>query len=455
MSSFTDLAPLGQPNRITKTRGSKAAMKPILKRVSHSEKNSLDLDRGWEDAIHYGNHGWGAGGRGSSLKAADGFAGRMGGGAGVGLQERGKDVSFSLSAADLNGSPGGAVGYGMKYAHARSTSGTSVATSGSGPGARSGFIHPFQQTPRSSTPPLYANSLASFEHPAHPRDYSPTITEGEDDDAEGAQLRGYYTAPYAQPPSPRRPSLESQRTSSQSDLKDPKGGLRLNTVRANTLPPLPPASGSDLRLDTLPSDHSPTTTVPSRSFSPHLTTSLTSPHISNLTTSPTAPPTPPLRSSREMYIRRRSRAGVDTRARQAHIREARRQFEDKEAQKQAQRDEKAARKRDAAMEREAARLVKMQRRGARERNSGSLDVRPSFARGDTGETSVLEEGRASGLGGFGASCYEDAEVGARPDTAGMEEEEFGKKVSTRRRTASVWTSFILWVRTKLLKAGRR
>lgn len=450
MSSLADLPPLGHPNRITKTRGSKAAMKPILKRVSHSEKNSLDLDRGWEDAIHYGNHGWGAASRGSSLKSPDGFPGRTG----LGLHERGKDVSFSLSATDQDG--GG--GYGMKYAHARSTSGTSVATSGSGPGARSGFIHPFQQTPRSVTPPLYASSLAEFEPPAHPREYSPTITEGEDDDAEGAQLRGYHTAPYAQPPSLRRPSLGSQRTSSQSDLKDPKAGLRVNTARANTLPPRPPASRSDLRLDALGSDPSPTTTAPSRSFSPHLTTSLTSPHISNLGASPTSPATPTFRSSLEMNFRLRSRSEVDTVARQAHIREARRQFEDKEAQKQAHRDEKAARKRDAAVEREAARLAKMQRRGARERTSGSLDVRPSFARGNTGGTSVLEEQpRASGLGGgmgpFGAS-YEDAETGARPDTA-AEEEEFAKRVSTRRRTASVWTSFILWVRTKLLKAGRR
>ena len=444
--SFADLPPLGHPNRITKTRGSKAAMKPILKRVSHSEKNSLDLDRGWEDAIHYGNHGWGAGARGSSLKSPDGF-----GRTGLGLHERGRDVSFSLSATDLDGSGG----YGMKYAHARSTSGTSVATAGSGMGARSGFIHPFQQTPRSVTPPLYASSLAEFDGPTHPREYSPTITEGDDDDVEEAQLRGYYTAPYAQPPSLRRPSLGSQRSSSQSDLKDPKGGLKVNTARANTLPPQPPASKSDLRLDTFASDPSPTTTTPSKSFSPHLTTSFTSPHLSNLATSPTSPATPTFRSSLEMNFRLRSRSEVDTAARQAHIREARRQFEDKEAQKQAQRDEKAARKRDAAMEREAARLVKMQKRGARERTSGSLDVRPSFARGDTGGTSVLEEGRASGFGApFGASCYEDAEVEDRPDTSARAEE-FAKRVSTRRRTASVWTSFILWVRTKLLKAGRR
>ncbi|CRK21525.1 hypothetical protein BN1708_013149 [Verticillium longisporum] len=57
-----------------------------------------------------------------------------------------------------------------------------------GPGGyRSGsFVHPFQQTPRTSTPPLsYANSLASLDQPTqqgnnNSRDYSPTITEDED-----------------------------------------------------------------------------------------------------------------------------------------------------------------------------------------------------------------------------------------------------------------------------------
>lgn len=385
MSSFSDLPALGPTSRITKSR-SRTAVKPILKKAPHSEKNSLDLDRGWEDAIHYGNHGWGGG-----KKSSDSFArgGSAAAAPGLGLTEggRGKDVSFSLSGADLNGGGvGTASSYApRKYSHARSASGTShvsVATSASGP--RGTFVHPFQQTPRASTPPLsYANSLASLDAPAHARDYSPTITEGGDD--LDVALRGYHTAPQQL----RRPSLASQRTSSATEL----GGLRVNTSRANTARLQP--SRSELRV----SDDSPqSTTAPAQT--------LASPGSGSA-----APSLSPLRSSLEMNFRLRSRSELDTAARQAQIREARRQFEDKEAVKQAMRDEKAARRRDAEGRRKAR----------REEGEG---------RGEAGDVGVV--------GG------EEVEV-----------EEGVKRVSARRRTAGVWTSFILWVRTKLLKAGRR
>ncbi|KAL2106247.1 hypothetical protein VUR80DRAFT_6999 [Thermomyces stellatus] len=391
-------------------------MKPILKKTSHSEKNSLDLDRGWEDAIHYSNHGWGGG-----KKSLDSSAGRLstgnapsGGAGGMGLYEgagtgRAKDVSFSLSATDLGGVGSG---YGVrKYSHARSASGTShisVATSASG--QRGGtFVHPFQQTPRASTPPLsYANSLAEVEAGSHGRDYSPTIAEGVDDlDVGDVQLRNYHAAPYSQgySTSLRRPSLASQRTSSQTDVNSPPR-LRINTARSNTVAATrPQGSRSDLCLD---AESPQSATAPSRS---HLVTSPSS----------SVAPLSPLRSSLEMNFRLRSRSELDTAARAAQIREARRQFEDKEAVKQAARDEKAARRRDAAAEREA--------RKRRER--------PGNERRDTAGT---------GTG------WVEVEKGWE----GEEEEEEGvRKVSARRRTASVWTSFILWVRTKLLKAGRR
>ena len=439
MSSFTDLSTLAPTSRVTKTR-SKAAMKPILKKASHSEKNSLDLDRGWEDAIHYGNHGWGNSGK----KSSDSFAGRVSAAGGLGLYEgRSKDVSFTLSATDLNNGPASSAYGTRKYSHTRSASGTShvsVATSGSG--ARGGtFIHPFQQTPRSSTPPLsYANSLASVDAGTHVRDYSPTITEGDDDvEMEGGQLRNYHTTPYAQahPSSLRRSSLASQRTSSQTDLNT-AGQLRVNTVRANTAPTTRlRGSRSDLRLDRLTTDSPVSSTAPAQAHT--LVTSPTSPSV--------APSLSPLRSSLEMNFRLRSRSEVDTAARQAQIREARRQFEDKEATKQAARDEKAARRRDAE-------AVKRERRA---RRSGVGEGRPEVGRRDTGGSTT-----AAGAGAekeFVAWGYEDAVGGARPEGRGAEEEEEeeegGRKVSTRRRTASVWTSFILWVRTKLLKAGRR
>lgn len=143
-------------------------VKPILKKLSHSEKSSLDLDRGWDEQDE----------RYRSSGPLFYESGTMRTGSS-------KDISFA--------------GYGepVRYHHhARSASGhshASITTAGSGSGLgigvggvpmggpRSGstFVHPFQQTPRSATPPQpmsYADSLASVAD----RDHSPTINEDDD-----------------------------------------------------------------------------------------------------------------------------------------------------------------------------------------------------------------------------------------------------------------------------------
>ncbi|CCF31732.1 hypothetical protein CH063_16084, partial [Colletotrichum higginsianum] len=237
---------IGGTGKVSKSR-SKPVVKPILKKLSHSEKNSLDLDRGWdEQQTSFGHYG------GSLGREREGSFG-------------GRDVSFSISATELSHSS--SIGNGRsKFSHARSTSGTShisVATSGSG--HRNGsFVHPFQQTPRTSTPPLsYANSLASIEQGNSssnnninnsgvpgPRDYSPTITEDDDDllDQHYLHHRSNYPAttpsiPITSNPSsssyPRRPSLAS-RTSSLSDIHinshshTGPPSLRISTSRTNS-----------------------------------------------------------------------------------------------------------------------------------------------------------------------------------------------------------------------------
>ncbi|SPO02395.1 uncharacterized protein DNG_05068 [Cephalotrichum gorgonifer] len=462
-------------------------MKPILKKTSHSEKNSLDLDRGWEDAIHYGNHGWGASGGSAGAKASpftrpnDSFSGRIGAGAGTGAgglglyepSRGGKDVSFSLSATDLNSG----TSYGSrKYSHTRSASGTShvsVATSASGPRAGGTFVHPFQQTPRASTPPLsYANSLASLDiSNSHARDYSPTITEGDDDlDPHNLSLRNF--AP--QPPSLRRPSLASQRSDSQTDLPSTSGPLRVNTGLSNTTR-LGQASRSDLRLNILSSTNIDSPTAASiaatTNATPTTTTaataapsqSLASPQFITSPTSSVAPSslTSPIRSSLEMNFRLRSRSELDTAARQAQIREARRQFEDKEALKQAARDEKAARRRDTAVEREAQKIAKRQKhsisggRNSTSNKSCSMDMmRPSYSRRDTANTVSDLASDGEKIGGYPPGA--EVPGGEYEDGRDYENElESPRRVrSAKRRTASAWTSFILWLRTKLLKAGR-
>src|SRR5271167_3033546 len=96
---------------------SKSRVKPMLRKLTQSEKNSLDLNR---PAIE----------QGLGLHASD---------YGTGSRSV-HDVSFQSA--------------GRGY-HNRSTSGTSqFSTTTAGSGHRAGsFVHPFQQTPRPYTPP--------------------------------------------------------------------------------------------------------------------------------------------------------------------------------------------------------------------------------------------------------------------------------------------------------------
>jgi hypothetical protein len=122
---------------------SRTKVKPILRKLTQSEKNSLDLDRPAAEQDGLGIYDYGTGSRSSH----DVVTGRRG------------------------------------Y-HARSTSGTSqFSTTTSGSGHRTGsFVHPFQQTPRPYTPPLgasYANSLRETDD-IDSNNHSPALTEDED-----------------------------------------------------------------------------------------------------------------------------------------------------------------------------------------------------------------------------------------------------------------------------------
>ncbi|EPE30829.1 hypothetical protein GLAREA_03796 [Glarea lozoyensis ATCC 20868] len=154
-------------------------VKPILKKLTQSEKNSLDLDRpsGEQDGFSAGTglfeYNYGTASRGSH------------------------DVVFQ--------------GRGQQHrvGHTRSTSGTSqfsTATAGS-------FVHPFQQTPRPYTPPLvasYQNSVRDSEISNH----SPAFTE---DEADHGRLN--YT-------------LRPSNTGTSSSLQHPQ--LRLQTKQSSS-----------------------------------------------------------------------------------------------------------------------------------------------------------------------------------------------------------------------------
>jgi hypothetical protein len=130
------------------TSKSRTKVKPILRKLTQSEKNSLDLDRPAAEQDGLGIYDYGTGSRSSH------------------------DINFVTG-----------MGIGRRGYHNRSTSGTSqFSTATTGSGHRTGsFVHPFQQTPRPYTPPLaassYQNSLRESEH-SHSN--SPVLTEDDD-----------------------------------------------------------------------------------------------------------------------------------------------------------------------------------------------------------------------------------------------------------------------------------
>ncbi|GKT43087.1 uncharacterized protein ColSpa_03268 [Colletotrichum spaethianum] len=469
MASYTDVTGTAGPGKLSKSR-SKPVVKPILKKLSHSEKNSLDLDRGWdEQQTTFGHYG------GSLGREREGSFG-------------GRDVSFSISATELHHSS--SINNGRsKFSHARSTSGTShvsVATSGSG--HRNGsFVHPFQQTPRTSTPPLsYANSLASIEQGSSnsnnnnasnpgvpgPRDYSPTITEDDDDllDQHYLHHRSNYHAatsssiPITSNPSsssyPRRPSLAS-RTSSLSDIHNHTGppSLRINTSRTNSN-----AASSRLVHVSSHSDITQSSGRISESTAPNTAPVLSPLSSASPSTSVTA--MSPLRTSLEGF-RLRSRSDLDSNYHQERIRLERHRWEEKERLKNEKRDKEEMRKRERADIKEAQRHEReqqqMMKREAKEaarkqsfshsaRNSSSDIIRPSISRKKTApDAEKLAMGAAEGGVGFASRNYESTNQGQAPVADEAMFEGPRRSLTAKRKTQGAWTSFVLWFRTRILR----
>ncbi|KAK0734815.1 hypothetical protein B0T26DRAFT_631607 [Lasiosphaeria miniovina] len=462
MASFS--GQLGGANKITKLRGK--MVKPILKKAgSRSAKNSLDLGRAWEeqpaDQLHqldgpaWGNYGP----RSQSVK----------------------DVSFVFSGA-LGVVRDGSAGTGAGAVHGRTASQAST-----GSGSR-GFIHPFQQTPRTSTPPLsYANSLASFDNA---KDYSPTITENEDDSLDPRSYSQQHHLHHASPSLPptvsqsnlRRPSLASQRTSSLSDIASTAAPLRVNTNRSTaTTSRLAhgslTASHSDLHLNLAGSGlDSPTGSVGGTLPPP----SLTSPPSSS------AAAMLPIRSSLESagFPRLRSRSELDTVARAENIRAARRKFEERERAKEEKYDREMIKKRERRDNKEASRIEK--EAAARKTSfSGSEAARPSASRKTTPTNLSTSSAPVMGSGGMGGSLgkgnwkraepvmeekqmafvgrkYESVPPTQAPPAFGtgvddvrFEQARPRRSSTAKKRTQSYWQGFILWLRTKLLRMSGR
>ncbi|KAK5657024.1 hypothetical protein OQA88_3549 [Cercophora sp. LCS_1] len=478
----------GAPNKITKQRAKIQVVKPILKKLSHSEKNSLDLDRGWEEQVveQLGHPVWG-GNYGSRSNST-------------------KDVSFAIAgpfaASDTsNGGAGGAANASGGNARGKFQHGRSASQASTGSTSRGVFVHPFQQTPRTSTPPIsYANSLASFDNAA--RDYSPTITENEDDEVTVAHQHQQHAIHHPPPTHSqsniRRPSLASQRTASFSDITAPAGPLRINTGRST------PATASRLA-------HGSLTSAASHSDL-HLNLALDSPSgiappsISSPTASVSTAPMSPLRSSLDIgFPRLRSRSELDTASRAEHIRAARRKFEERERVKTEKYDREMIRKRERRDAKQASRVEKESRKGSMSDidrpqqtsqtqrpaasrkttptnvssvsapavsnlgGSGGLSLGKGFWTGNSSRDALAGYGRHEEITGekqpmdFASRQYESVPAGqtappafgpaplGRVHDVRFEQARPRRGSNAKKKTQTYWQGFILWLRTKILR----
>lgn len=432
--------------KLTKPRG-RIVVKPLLKKLhSHSDRESLDLDRGWEEQPSFEH---------LQLAPYDDFT----------CHALPRDVSFSLSPSDFGvaaAAPGGgraaggsaACGRSLKFAHARSESAAShasIATSNGGGGRNCGlFVHPFQQTPQTSL--SYAHSRASLDA----RDYSLIITEDDDFDPH-ASFHSLSAAPHHLQ-SLRRPSLASQPASS---LSDTNYALHMVTSRSfsgsvqhlasssanQSLSELQLSAGASLIDSPLSTTAPPTTAI----SSPQSTTAAPS-------CSSSVGPMSPLRSSLDTGgFRLRPRNELDACTHRDHVREARRKFEAKQRAKEERYAREQTRKRERVSSKEAQKSEREQSR-LRTTSQASLSTRPSSSgarrrmpSGGVG-LGLVEADEKSACSGH---ADDDPSPGQEPRADDVEFKSSKRTKTAKRRTVGVWTAFMLWLRTRLLKLSRR
>ncbi|KAL1838666.1 hypothetical protein VTJ49DRAFT_2418 [Mycothermus thermophilus] len=475
--------------KITKARGKVKAVKPILKKLSHSEKNSLDLDQGWDEQQI------------EQLEVGGGTRDDGGyGGASFYYSGQARDVTFSTAGEGRGG---------LRFPqHGRSASQASA-----GSGARGPFVHPFAQTPRTSTPPRsYANSVASVDNA---RDCSPTITERDDDDGDdsfdtctsylhshshshsysNSHEHASATATSSQS-NLRRPSLNSQRTASFPDYSGSKPpSLRINTGNRSISGTT--ATSSRFAQGSLPTASSVSDLVDSHTLSVSLTGTLDSPTGSLGAGSVQPPPSQlsPLRASLDMgsFPRLRAKSEMDTATRVETIRAARRKFEERERAKEEKYDREMIKKRERRDTKEAARIEKGEAPSRPKKTATGLSTvseppSSSVARGrllghggvavgsigrrrhtdlptsTSAKKSTSDSARMSEKNSdFAARPYESSSLAfATPPAFGPTAEDVHFEQATprrgssaKRKTQGYWQGFLLWLRTKLLRMTAR
>lgn len=369
----------------------------MLRRLTQSEKNSLDLDRPAAEQEGIFGHGSGIG---------------IGIGIGAGGFEYDYGPASRSSHDGFTQTQTGRRGY-----HNRSTSGTSqfsTATTGSGQRAGS-FVHPFQQTPRPYTPPgaaSYADSLREGDGDGdggvelHSTvGHSPALTEDEDSRHHHHQHHNHHN-PH------RRHHISRPRTTRTGSLTAPAS-------------PSPSPSTSTF----------PTLRIQTKSSTSRLAlaTSNTSAGLqSPALVSPTDTMSPSsMRPSMDHGFRIRSRSDVNTRDRSTTIQEERRKFEAREQAKEEKAAKEEIRQREKRNQREARAMDSGHRR-----SSASEGIRAKRSKSDLSRSEKVDGGFATDYNSTSRQNppYFEAATGLPPPPRAH------KKESPKRKTHGAWTS---------------
>ncbi|RDA90011.1 hypothetical protein CP533_0894 [Ophiocordyceps camponoti-saundersi (nom. inval.)] len=461
--------------KITKPRN-RMVVKPLLKKLhSHSDRDSLDLDRDWDhqpssrhqqsfsDPYHYSYHSASATPRSPRDLSFSLAPSEYGGSAAANATAAAAAAAVAAAAAAAAATTGGGTASGAgkgaarahSFSHVRSASAAShasIATTNSGRNGGS-FVHPFQQTPQ-GTALAYAHSRASLDIV---RDCSPTITEDNDDDHEPYSTLHSTTGPrpiaYTQPSQHhhRRPSLASQPPSPLWDANHPSQ----QSPSSGSPRRLAPASANQSRSELQLSAGASTVDSPLSATAPAVMSGTAGPSP-QITAAPSrassAGPMSPLRSSLDIGgFRLRSRSDIDPVTRKEHVRLARRKFEEKERVK----EEKYIRKRERASNREVQKLEREQTKGFRNTS------RASHSSG-AGSPGLPRTTAPTGLGVFetdekSAGTHNSSRFrrASQPRAEDVDFNSARRAKTAKHRTMGVWTAFMLWLRTRLLKLGRR
>ncbi|KAI9754985.1 MAG: hypothetical protein M4579_004459 [Chaenotheca gracillima] len=275
--------------------------------------------------------------------------------------------------------------------HARSASGISQLSTATSGSGQRHYAHPMRQTPRPFTPPI----AQSYTNSVQGSEYS---SEGPwptvEEEPQRGPLRG-YNAGSSTPPVPP---------------------LRIHTDLSSSRLPY----GSQSNLAGTPSSHR---------------------FVGETMTSPDAA-TPKSRSSLEQAFRIRSKEPLDPASRAASIRAARQAFTEKEELKAQKAEEEALK----AANREHR---KREKREAHPRRHSLVQDRSKRNSNATSEKAVGVLGREySSMAPAPISPTRDPEPGRPPRRSGTAQ-------TTKGAAKGSWVEFMVWLKTRILKLGRK